>query len=68
MANSSVTAWFRLRVAFALGVLVLLALELAGDRPWPVLVLQVLLIAGIVLTSVFDLRDLRSRRASERGR
>jgi uncharacterized membrane protein YecN with MAPEG domain len=48
-------------------VLVLLALELTGHRPWPVLVLQVLLIAGIVITSALDFRDLRARRAAEKS-
>jgi uncharacterized membrane protein YecN with MAPEG domain len=67
MSRISVTPWFRLRVGFAVGVLVLLALELTGHRPWPVLVLQVLLIAGIVITSALDFRDLRARRAAEKS-
>lgn len=67
MPRISVTKWFRLRLAFAVGVLVLLAIELTGHRSWPVLLLQVLLIIGIVITSALDLRDLRGRRTAAPG-
>jgi hypothetical protein len=59
MSRVSVTKWMRLRAVFAVGVLTLLVVELLGHRSWPVVALQALLIAGIVVTSVLDLRDLR---------
>ena len=68
MGRASATKWFRLRVTFALGVLVLLGLELSGHRGWLVIVPQVLLIAGVIVTSALDLRDLRRKRAAEPGR
>lgn len=55
------TKWFRWRVALAVGVLALLAVELSGRRSWPVILIQSLFIAGIVVTSALDLRDLRRR-------
>jgi 4-amino-4-deoxy-L-arabinose transferase-like glycosyltransferase len=64
MARASETKWLRLRVAFALGVLVLLAYELSGHRSWPVILPQALLILGIIVTSALNLRDLRRRRAA----
>ncbi len=67
MSRISATKWLRLRLAFAAGVLVLLAIELTGHRSWPVLLLQVLLIVGIVITSALDLRDLRGRRTAAPG-
>jgi hypothetical protein len=67
MGRASETKWFRLRVALALGVLVLLAFELSGHRSWLVILLQVLLILGIIVTSALDLRDLRRRGAAAAG-
>jgi len=64
MAKASETKWFRLRVAFASGVLVLLAFELSGHRTWLVILIQTLLILGIIVTSALDLLDLRRRRAA----
>jgi uncharacterized membrane-anchored protein len=61
MRRPSQTRWFRLRVLFALGVLVLLGVELSGRRNWPVVLVQALLIVGIIATSVLDLMDLRRR-------
>lgn len=63
MRSASQTKWFRLRVLFALGVLALLGVELSGRRDWPVVLVQTLLIGGIIVTSVLDLRDLRHRPA-----
>ena len=67
MSRISATKWFRLRLAFAIGVLVLLAIELSGHRSWPVILLQGLLIVGIVITSALDLRNLRGGRAAAPG-
>ena len=67
MGRASETKWFRLRVAFALGVLVLLAFELSGHRSLLVTLPQALLILGIIVTSALDLRDLRRRRAAAAG-
>jgi uncharacterized membrane protein YfhO len=67
MQRVSETKWFPLRVAFALGVLVLLAVELSGHRGWFVILVQVLLILGIIVTSALDLWDLRRRRAAVAG-
>ena len=67
MGRTSATKWFRLRVAFALGVLILLAIELGGHRSWLVVVPQVLLIAGITVTSVLDVRGLRRTRTPGPG-
>ncbi len=67
MARASATNWFRLRVAFALGVLAVLAFELSGHRSWLVILLQALLIVGIIATSALDLRDLRRRLAAAPG-
>jgi 4-amino-4-deoxy-L-arabinose transferase-like glycosyltransferase len=64
MVRASATRWFRLRLAFALGVLVLLVFELFGHRSWLVVLPQALLIVGIIITSALDLRDLRRRRAA----
>jgi len=50
-------------VLSALGVLGLLGVELSGRRNWPVVLVQALLIVGIIVTSVLDLRDLRRERA-----
>jgi hypothetical protein len=63
----SATKWFRLRLAFAIGVLVLLAIELSGHRSWPLFLLQGLLIVGIVVTSALDLRELRGGRTAASG-
>jgi hypothetical protein len=63
MRKASETKWFRLRVACALGVLILLAFELSGHRNWFVVLLQSLLIVGIIVTSALDLWDLRRRPA-----
>jgi uncharacterized membrane protein YecN with MAPEG domain len=59
------SVWLRIRFGCAAGVLVLVlvGVELAGWRTWPVVVVQIVLIAGIVATSVLDLRGLRHRRA-----
>jgi hypothetical protein len=65
MGRASVTKCLRLRVAFALVVLVLLAVELSGYRGLIVTVPQALLILGIIVTSAFDLRDLLRRRAAD---
>jgi len=62
MRRPSEVKWFRLRVAFALGVLALLVVELSGHRTWLVVVPQALFIVGIIVTSVLDLRDLRRHR------
>jgi len=60
------TKWFRLRVAFAVGVLALLGVELSGRKNLPPVVLvQAVLIVGIIVTSAVDLRDLRRRRGSD---
>jgi hypothetical protein len=67
MARASATRWFRLRTAFALGVLVILAFELSGLRSWLVILLQGLLIVGIIVTSTLDLRDLRRKRDAAPG-
>jgi hypothetical protein len=67
MQRVSETKWFPLRVAFALGVLVLLAVELSGHRGRFVVLLQTLFILGIILTSALDLLDLRRRRAAAAG-
>jgi hypothetical protein len=64
MAKASETRWLRLRVTFALGLLVLLAFELAGHQSLLVTLPQALLILGIIATSALDLRDLRRRRAA----
>jgi hypothetical protein len=61
MRRPSQTKWFRLRVLFALGVLALLGVELSGRRNRPVVVAQAVLIAGIIVTSALDLRDLRHK-------
>jgi hypothetical protein len=68
MGRASATKWFRLRVAFALGVLVLLALELSGHPSWPVFLPQALFIVGIIVTSALDLRDCRKSGLSGRSR
>jgi len=57
------TRRLRLRLAFALGVLGLLIYELAVRQKWFVVLIQVLLILGIIVTSALDLRDLRRRRS-----
>jgi hypothetical protein len=49
-------------VAFALGVLALLVVELSGHRAWLVVIPQALFIVGIIVTNVLDLRDLRGDR------
>ena len=67
MARASATRWFRLRTAFALGVLVILAFELSGLRSWLVILLQGLLIVGIIVTSTLDLRALRRKRDAAPG-
>jgi len=67
MSRIATTKWFRLRVVFAIGVLPLLAIELSGHRSWPVVLIQTLLIVGIVITSLLDLRDLRSGQAAAPG-
>jgi uncharacterized membrane protein YoaK (UPF0700 family) len=54
-------------VAFAVGVLALVAVEISGHKSWPVVLLQALLIVGIIVSSAFDLRDPRRRRASAHG-
>jgi len=59
MRRPSEVKWFRLRVAFALGVLILLVVELFGHRSWLVIVPQALFIVGIIVTSVLDIRDVR---------
>jgi hypothetical protein len=61
MRRPSEVKWFRLRVAFALGVLILLVVELSGHRSWLVIVPQALFILGIIVTSVRDIRDIRRR-------
>jgi hypothetical protein len=67
MSRISATKWFRLRLAFAVGVLALLAVELIGHRSRPVILIQAVLIGGIVVTSGLDLRDLRRRRTAASG-
>jgi len=64
MRRIRITRWFRLRVAFALGVLGLLAYELAAGKNWLVVLVQVVLILGIIVTSALDLRDLRRQRSN----
>ena len=59
MRRPSDVKWFRLRVAFAIGVLVLLVVELSSRRTWLVVVPQALFIVGIIVTSVLDMRDVR---------
>ena len=61
------SVWLRIRIGCAAGVLVLLGVELAGRPTWPVVVAQIVLIAGIVTTSVLDLRDLGGRRRARPG-
>jgi hypothetical protein len=46
-------------VAFAIGVLVLLVVELSSRRTWLVVVPQALFIVGIIVISVLDMRDVR---------
>jgi|SRR5665213_194057 len=67
MSRIKATRWFRLRLAFAIGVLILLAVELTGHRSWIVVALQALLIIGIIITSALDLRDVHGRRAAGPG-
>jgi len=67
MQRASATKWFRLRVAFALGVLALLAVELSGHRSLLVAIPQALLILGIIATSALDLRDLLRRKGAAAG-
>jgi hypothetical protein len=57
------TRWLRLRMAFALGVPGLLIYELAVRQNWLLVLTQVLLILGIIVTSALDLRDLRRQRS-----
>jgi hypothetical protein len=64
MQRASATRWFRLRVAFALGVLALLAVELSGHRSLLVTIPQALLILGIIATSALDLRGHPSPQGS----
>jgi hypothetical protein len=63
----SATKRFRLRVAFALGVLALVAVELSGHRSLLVTIPQALLILGIIATSALDLRDILRRRGGAAG-
>ena len=58
------TRWFRLRLAFALGVIALLIYELAVGQNRLVALTQAALILGIIVTSALDLRDLRRRRSN----
>lgn len=67
MERPCATKWFRLRVACAIGVLAGLAFELSGQRSWPVILLQAVLIVGIIVTSALDLRDMRSRQKATPG-
>jgi hypothetical protein len=67
MQRASATKWLRLRVAFALGVLALLAVELSGHRSLLVTIPQALLILGIIATSALDLRDLLRRKGAAAG-
>jgi hypothetical protein len=54
-----------LRIACATGVLVLLVVELSGHRSLPIEITQLSLIAGIVVTSVVDVMDLRRSRPDD---
>jgi hypothetical protein len=65
MSLIPVTKWLRLRAVFAVGVLVLVIIELTGHRSWPVVLVQALLIFGIVTTSLLDVRDLRRGRTGD---
>jgi hypothetical protein len=56
------TRWLRARIACAVGVLVLLVVELTGHQSLPIEVVQLTLVGGIVVTSVLDVVDLRRRR------
>lgn len=57
-----VTRWLKLRAVLAVGVLVLVAVELAGHRGPAVVVPQALLIMAIVVTVILDVRDIRRSR------
>jgi hypothetical protein len=67
MARTPPTKWFRLRLVLGVGVLALLAVDLSDHWRWPVLLAQDLLIAGVVVTSLLDLREVRVRRAAAPG-
>jgi hypothetical protein len=67
MSRIPISRWFRLRSAFAIGVLGLLVVELSGYRAWPVVLPQALLIVGIVITSLLDFRELRSKGGAAPG-
>jgi hypothetical protein len=56
------TKWLRLRAFFAVVVLVLLVVDLFGQRSWLLGAIQILFLVGIVATSILDFRDLRRRR------
>ena len=68
MTSPERTTWLPIRVSCALGVLMLLSVELAGHRTIFVVVPQALLIAVIIVTSVLDLRHLRRRHEQAPGR
>jgi len=53
--------WFNLRVVSVLVVVGLLIFDLLVRRYWFVSLVQGVLVIGIIVTSVLDLRDLRHR-------
>ena len=53
--------WFNLRVVSVLVVVGLLVFDLLVRRYWFVSLVQAVLVIGIIVTSVLDLRDLRHR-------
>jgi hypothetical protein len=62
MPGMKATKWVRIRGVLAVGVLALVVVELTGRRSWSVVVPQVVLIVGIVVTSVLDVIALRRHR------
>ncbi|HVB00885.1 MAG TPA: hypothetical protein VNE42_06450 [Acidimicrobiales bacterium] len=56
--------WFNLRVVFAVVVVALLCFDLLVRRYWFVSLVQVVLVVGIIVTSVLDLRDMGHRHRS----
>ena len=61
------TRWLRLRIACAVGVLAMLVVELTGHRTSAIELVQLVLIGGIVVTSVLDVRDHRRDGRDGRG-
>lgn len=58
MRPSTRPRWLGLRVAFASVVVALLVFELFTHRYWYVSLVQAVLVVGIIVTSVLDLRGI----------